>query len=158
MSGAYTVTVRHEAIVATAISILQLKAGAAAPFEILRAWLTQSLSETSTQEKLQLVRKTAAATVTAAVVGTHVFKHATNDPTPGLELGTAATGVIATAEGTDGDAIDLEGFNILNGIMWVPTERERIWVPGGGFIALKLPVAPASATWQFGMKIVEYRG
>jgi hypothetical protein len=158
MSGVYTVTIRHRATVATAITILQVKAGPAAPFQILRAWCNQTASETSQQEEIQLLRKTAAATVTLAVVGTHVFKHATNDPTPGVELGTAATGVIATAEGTDGDVIEPEGFNVLNGWLWVPTEKERLWVPGGGIVALKFPVAPTSATFNFGMRIEEHRG
>src|SRR5579859_2113828 len=91
--------VRHEATISTAITFIQLKAGANYGFEIMEAGLTQKGSTTSASESIALVRKTAAATVTTAAVGTHVFKTNTDEPTPDLSLGTAATGVIGTVEG-----------------------------------------------------------
>ncbi|MGH2625671.1 MAG: hypothetical protein ACRDHY_03345, partial [Anaerolineales bacterium] len=44
-----------------------------------------------------------------------------------------------------GDPLIDEGFNWLNGWLWVPAPEERIWVPPSGRIVLKLPVAPSPA-------------
>ena len=154
----YTYVIRHEATIATAITAIQLKASASGPFEILGATATQRGSTTSAQEAIALVRKTVAATVTIAVAGTHVFKAKTNDPTAGLQLGTAATGVIGTAEGTDGDIACKLGFNVLSGYVYLPVPEARIWVPAAGLIALKFLNAPATQTWDLEMIIREYLG
>ena len=137
--------------ISTAITILQIKAGAAA-LELLRAGMTQGLSETSTMEHVQILRKTAAATVTS-------FTPRLYNPSDPVSLaigGTAATGYTATAEGTDGDVLVDEGWNILNGWLWVPIE-DKIIVPQAGIIAMKFPVAPASATWRAYMVFREYQ-
>ena len=148
--------IRHQAAVSTAITILQVQAGSTAPFELVRVWLTQVSSATSTQGRIQLLRKSAGATVTTAVVGTHVFKtQGASAPTPSLQLGTAATGVIATAEGTDGDVLDDKGFNILAGWDWAASRLGHIIVPAAGLIALKFPSTPTSLTYDFGMDIAE---
>lgn len=148
-------TVRHSAAISTAISAIQIAAGSASPFLILSGSVTQRGSTTSAQEEISFVRKTAAATVTTAVVGTHVFKRSPNAPTPQLQLGTALTGVIATAEGTDGDILWREGFNVLNGYKYLPVPEERILVAGGGIIALKFFTAPANQNWDFQSTIQE---
>ncbi len=154
MAYGHIYTLRHEAVVSTLITILQLKAGALVPFEILSASLTQRLSTTSVQVGIEFVRKTVAATVTTAVLGTHLFKKP-GDPNPGLDLGTAATGVIATAEGTDGDIPLRDGFNVLNGWKHLPVPEERKFVPAAGIIALKFPAVPASHTWNMEIVIRE---
>lgn len=141
MSGTYVVVYPATAV-STAISIIQIKAGAGGPLEILRAHVSQGLSETSTMEQINIVRKSAAATVTSATP----LKFNPADQASLAVGGTAATGTQASAEGTDSDILISEGFNILNGWTWLPTPEERIFVPGGGIIALKFPVAPASFT------------
>lgn len=150
-----TYYVRHSAVISTAITAVQIAAGAASPFLILSASATQRGSTTSAQEEPTFVRKTAAATVTAAVVGTHVFKRNPNGPTPQLQLGTALTGVIATVEGTDGDIAWREGFNVLNGYKYLPVPEERLIVPGAGIIGLKFFNAPASQNWDFQVSVME---
>lgn len=149
-------TVRHSATVTTAITILQLKGGATAPFEVLRAWCNQKTSTTSNSTRIQLLRKSAAATVTTGAIGTHVFK-VPGAPDPSLALGTTSTGVIASAEGTDGDVIRDDGFNDLSGWEWVRPAVGFLFVPAGGFIALKFADAPTnnSQVWKFGMDIME---
>lgn len=155
MAYGHIYTLRHEAVVATAITVLQLKAGAASPFLILSAIASQRLSTTSVQEAIALVRKSAAATVTTAAMGTHLFKHRLGDPTPDLTLSTTGTGVVGTAEGTDTDIIKKLGFNVLNGDYRLPIPESRIHVPGAGIIAMKFLNAPASQTWDFEMEIME---
>lgn len=141
-------------IVSTAITILQVKAGAANGFQVTRAWISQGASAVSATANIALLRKSSAATVTAAALGTTLFAH---DPatTSGVSLGTTATGYTATSEGTDSDEIWSQGFNTLIGALYLPTPEERIFVPPGGIIALKFTVAPASATWTAGITFKE---
>lgn len=138
-------------IISTAITILQVKAGAAA-LEILRAGISQGLSETSTMEHVQLLRKTAAATVSSFTPR----RHNPSDPVSLAVGGVAATGYTATVEGTDGEVLLDDGWNILNGWQWKSGE-DRIVVPQGGIVALKFPVAPASATYRAYITFAEYQ-
>ena len=150
MAGIYTIN--HNAIVvSTAITIIQYKAGAANKARVVRFSIGQGLSETSTMEQIQLLRKTGAATVTS-------FTPLENDPDGPAAFGaggTAATGITATVEGTDGDILVNAAFNILNGYEWVRSDLNEIIIPAAGIIALKFPVAPASATWRASLVIEE---
>lgn len=144
--------------ISTAITALQLKAGANGVVELLRAALTQSTSVTSTQFAAGVIRKTAAATVTAASPGTNIKKMNPASPTADCTTGTAATGYTATGEGTDGDLSIQRGVNILNGWEWLPTPEERMVVPIAGFVAVKFLSAPPSATWLAELLFRELRG
>jgi hypothetical protein len=103
-----------------------------------------------------VIRKTVGATVTAAVLGTNLFKTRPNDPSPGLTLSTSGTGWLASAEGTDGDYDVQDGFNILNGWSWLPYPEKRLHVPGAGIIAVKFPVTPSTAQqWELTTTLME---
>jgi hypothetical protein len=144
--------------ISTNITVLQLKAGTNGPIEILRFWLTQSTSTTSAQCLAGLVRKTSAATVTAAVAGTTLFKQNLISPTADCTLATNGTGLTASGNDTsDGEAPTLRGFNALTGLEVLFTPDERIIVPTAGIIALKL-LAGATATWVAGIHFRELRG
>lgn len=151
MAGIYTIN--HNAIVvSTAITVIQYKAGAANKAAVVRFSVGQGLSETSTMEQIVLVRKSVAATVTS-------FTPIENDPDGTIAFGvggTAATGITATVEGTDGDLLVDRAFNILNGMEWVRSHQSEIMIPAGGIIALKFPVAPASATWRIQLTVEEF--
>ena len=127
--------------VSTAITIVQVKAGSSRSLALLRAWCTQSNLTTSSQQRIQVLRKTAAATVTSFTP----IKLAGGAPTADAAGGTSATGTNASGEGTDGDVLIPDTFNILNGWLWVPTPEERIVVPAAGIVALKFPAAPGAA-------------
>lgn len=137
-----------------AVTALQVVAGAAMPIIIMKVWVTQRLSATSTQVGVQLRRKTAAATVTAAVLNTDIRRLDPGDSGSVVQLGTALSGYTATAEGTDGEILAEEGFNILNGWYYEPQPELRPTVPGGGIVALKLPSA-ITGTVQFGIVYAE---
>ncbi len=139
--------------VSTAITILQLKAGANTPLEILRASVAQTGLSASAMQAVNLLRKTAAATVTAFTA----LKNNPNDPAAGAVGGTAATGYTATVEGTDGDILVAGAFNVLNGWEWLPTPEERITVDAAGILALKFPAAPTSAAWKAAIWFRELR-
>ena len=75
------------------------------------------------------------------------------DPAALAAGGTSATGITASAEGTDGDVLIDENFNIVNGTWtWLPTPEERIRVGAGGIIGLKFLTAPGSQTWYASVK------
>lgn len=124
-----------------AITLVQIKAGSARLVTLLRAWCSQSNLTASAMQRVQILRKSAAATVTS---GTPLLLDA-GDAAAGSAGGTAATGTNATVEGTDGDVLVDTDFNVLNGWLWVPTPEERIVVGPAGFIAIKLPTAPGSS-------------
>lgn len=129
--------------VSTAITILEITSPATAIEVLLRAYLDQSSVTTSTASRIRLLRKSATITGTAS------------PPTPAPLDASAASGAtvkwLATVEGTDGVVVKEDGFNYLNGWLWVPGPREQVVVPPSGLIALKFPAAPTSATWTFGI-------
>jgi len=140
MRGVYSI--RFSGTITTAKTILQIKAGAASALEILRASITNTTVDASDSGEAQILRKSAAATVTS-------FTPLLWDPADQAAKavgGTAATGHTATVEGTDTDILVAEGFNVLNGWLWLPTPEERIIVPQGGIIGLKTAVTITSAT------------
>jgi len=129
--------------VSTGITLLEVDAPATAVLKVLRAYVDQSSVTTSTTSRIRLLRKTASVTGTAT------------PPTPSPLDASAASGCttfwIATVEGTDGTVIKEDGFNYLNGWLWVPGDREAVIVPPSGRIALKFPAGPTSASWTFGL-------
>lgn len=139
-------------VISTAITLIQIAAGAANPLELLRVVISQGLSEISTQEQVQILRTSTAATVTAS---TPLLMDSRSEAS-GAVGGTALTGITATVEGTPGDILVDDGFNILNGWTWLATPEERIVVEGGDFIALRFPVAPTSATWRAAIYYKEF--
>jgi hypothetical protein len=144
--------------ISTAITAIQLKPGVNGPCEILRASMTQGTNTTSSQTAAMLVRKSAGATVTTGVAGTTVNKENPVAPTTDASLGATATGITASAEGTNTEQSIKRGFNILNGWEWLPTPEERLIVPQSGFLGLTFMTAPASSTWYAEMSWRELRG
>lgn len=143
--------------ISTAITVAQLKLGTNGPAAILRHSLTQDGSVTSTQIRGGLIRKSAAATVTTAVAATNLNKQNPVSPTADASLGTTATGITATAEGTDADHLCTRGFNVLNGQEVVYTPEERDIVAQGGIVAQKLLTA-FNSTWSSELVFMELRG
>lgn len=127
--------------VSAAITLIQVKAGTNNPVEIVKASCFQSGSTTSTMQRIQLLRKSAAATVTTF---TPLLKY-TGDAASAAVGGTTSTGTNASGEGTDGDILANEVFNILNGWVYYPVPDDRDFVKGGDIIGLKFPAAPGSA-------------
>lgn len=140
MAGLYVVTTTIASVSAIK-TLVQIKAGSSRPLEIVRAWVNQYSTTASAQHRVQLVRKTATATVTSFTP----LKLDADAPAADAVGGTSATGVDASAEGTDGDVLYEDAFNQLSGWLYLPVPEERIRVSVGGFLGLKLPVAPAAA-------------
>ena len=155
MSGnayAYQVQLLRTSI-STAITVAQVKAFTNASIDITDISATMNASATSAQEVIELVRKSAAASVNASTV----FQRNTGDPAPQAAASSSSNGTNASAEGTDTDVIDLWGFNVLNGIAWIYIPELRIHLQTSGIIGLKFPVAPAANTFSFKIGFLENR-
>jgi hypothetical protein len=131
--------------VSTAITILQVTAPSTAVLEIIRAWCSGATT-TSASQRIQLLRKTAAATGTTAV---------TPAPLDGSAAAGATSGRNATGEGTDGTVLIEDIFNVVVGWLYLPVPEERIWVPPSGVIAIKFPAAPAATNFTAGIAFRE---
>lgn len=150
-SGVYKVT-RSSTTTSTAITVVQVAVPANCAIEITRVECNQSTITTSAATRIQLLRKTAAATVTSAT------------PVPlseGMQAsrcvgGAAATGITATAEGTDGAILWESGFNIVNGVLYLPPPEARFMIGPSEIIGIKFPTAPTSAGWITEIEWIEY--
>jgi len=132
-------TIKHDAISVTgAITIIQLKAGTGVVCRIVRLEISQSLSTTSAQVRTQIVRKSAAATVTSY---TPLLMDGGDNAAKSVG-GTAATGITASAEGTNTDILHSATWNALSGYLYLPVPEERIVIPAAGIIGVLFPAAP----------------
>jgi hypothetical protein len=139
-------TVRQTATISTAITVIQAVASSTKPLVAVRMWNTESASATAAQAGQEIVRKTAAGTTTAVT------------PVPVRpSQGTASytAGHNATAEGTVTDVHDGEGYNVVNGWLWLPTPDEQLVTAASGITGQRFAAAPASQTWRYGMTVVE---
>jgi len=129
----------------TAATIIQIKAVSPTPIAIIRASITQRGSITNVQDRVQLGRIT---TTFSTVTSFTPLKVDTAAPASASVGGTAATGIIGTAEGTVVDILVDEGFSVLNGFLWLPTPQEYITINPGEAIVMKFPVAPSVQVWN----------
>jgi hypothetical protein len=136
----YSVRMNNVAVTG-AITLVQIVAGSTSILRILRAWCSQSNQTSSVMQRIQINRKSGAATVTSFTP----LQFDPGDAASAAVGGTSATGTNASAEGTDTDVDVADNFNVLNGWLWVPTPEERIIVPPSGIIGLKFPTAPGSS-------------
>lgn len=130
---------------------MQITAPSTMTLEIIRAWVTQSASTTSAQTDIILVRKSA--TLTSGTSNTPVKLEAGD---PSASFTALRSGGVVGNEGTDTDVLYGEGFNVLNGWLYVPVPEERIQVPPSGILGLKFPTAPPSATYRYGITLREH--
>ncbi len=153
-SSGYIYTVRMNAVAVTAAqTLIQIKAGAAA-LDLLELKISQVTKADNELLEIQILRKTVAATVTSFTP----VKANGLDPLALAIGGTAATGVDASAEGTDGDILEEDVWNVITGSWrYLDIPEGRFRCPQAGIIALKLQTAPAaSMTIGAVAKFLEY--
>ena len=152
-SGLYQ-AVRATVTPSTAITIQQVTSVASVAEEFTRCWVNQNTITATAQCRINFLRKSAVATVTSQVAtamgnGMQASK---------CVNGTTATGITATIEGTNGNVYIEEGFNIVNGWLYLPVPEERKMMVGADSIGLLFPTAPTSAGWISGIEWIEYAG
>jgi hypothetical protein len=123
----------------TAITMLEVTLPTARAGSLMYAHVTQDASVTSAQEVVDIVRKTAAGTGTA-VTGRNLNENGAGFPAGG------ASRRNMSAEGTVGDILWRESFNVLNGFKFDPKPELYIPIAENGIIGIRWPSAPASIT------------
>jgi hypothetical protein len=156
-SGAYTL-IRAAVTTSTAITINQVLVPAVTAAECTRAWCNQSTITTTNQTRIQLNRCATAGTVTSQAA-----TPAQNGMQASKCVNSAtATGITATIEPGTANTWWSEGFNIVNGILYLPVPEARMLIVGAAsgtgtpLITLKFPTAPASADYTSGIEWLEY--
>lgn len=158
----YSVTMQNQTIVADATLVIihtdSTLASGGSNITILRAWVGNQATETSDQLGIILGLK-------ASAFGTYT----STTPTPHF-IGGRVSGIAGGTSGAEGTAgtdaasegagtvtpIIYDGFNNLNGWLWVPTPEERIRIPSDTAIILKIVGTPATLTnWSAGITYEE---
>jgi hypothetical protein len=125
---------------------------------IVRAWCGQIATETSEQLGVQIVQQV---TAFGTFTGTTPTPHMIGGNASGIAAGTAQA---AATSGTDSSAnaagaktvIISDGFNNLNGFLWIPTPSEYIYVTAGLTVTLAMiGTATTLASWSAGMTFEE---
>jgi hypothetical protein len=154
----YSVVMANQTIIASGDLVIvhtdSTLATAGSNIEILRAWCSQSATETSEQLGIQLALQASAfGTYTATTPAPHFIGGKVSGitgATTGAE-GTAGTDASTNAAGTK-TAIVVDGFNNLNGWLWVPVPEERIILPLDTAIVLAMiGTATTLTNWNAGI-------
>jgi len=158
----YSVTMQNQTIIADSEMVIihtdSTLGTRASTISILRAWCSQNETETSQQLGIMLALQ---ASAFGTYTSTTPTPHFVNGPASTIVGGT--TGAEATA-GTDSSAnaagtrtpIIYDGFNNLNGWLWVPTPEERLIVPTDTAIVLKMVGTATTLTgWNAGITFEE---
>lgn len=158
----YSVTMQNQTIIASSDMVIihtdSTLATRGSTIRILRAWCSQNATETSEQLGIMLALQASAFGTYTATTPT---PHFVNGPastisgaTTGAE-GTAGTDASANAAGTKTPII-YDGFNNLNGWLWVPTPEERLIVPTDTAIVLAMVGTATTLTnWNAGITYEE---
>ena len=156
MSREYVVSAGGLSTVSAVVTLGFINVGTGQSLEMLRAWVSQSGSTTSAQQRVQTnTQVTAFPTLTAATPG----KLKLSDPSSVITGGTAGAagtaGVNATAEGAGTKTpLAQDAFNVLNGWLWVATPPETyvLNASGASGFGVHLPAAPTTTTgWAVGI-------
>jgi len=158
----YSVTMQNQTIIADSEMVIihtdSTLGTRASTIRVLRAWCSQNETETSQQLGIMLALQ---ASAFGTYTSTTPTPHFVNGPASTIVGGT--TGAEATA-GTDSSAnaagtrtpIIYDGFNNLNGWLWVPTPEERLIVPTDTAIVLKMVGTATTLTgWNAGITYEE---
>lgn len=158
----YSVTMQNQTIIASSDMVIihtdSTLGTRASTIRILRAWCSQNETETSQQLGIMLALQ---ASAFGTYTSTTPTPHFVNGPastivggTSGAEA-TAGTDASANAAGTKTPII-YDGFNNLNGWLWVPTPEERLIVPTDTAIVLAMVGTATTLTgWNAGITFEE---
>ena len=152
MSAVYTITMENQTIVADATVICIRAATAvtsrASLLEVLRITLSQHGTSTSQQLGVILGQKASAfGTFTSTTPAPAYIGGVASGITGSTSVAAASAGTDASAEGAGAvTTYHTEGFNNLNGYLWVPTPEERIYVQPDLTFIVKIRGTPTTLT------------
>ena len=156
-SGLYNL-IRASVATSTAITVNEVLVPARTAAEWTRCWCNQDSVTTTNQTRIQLNRCGTAGTVTGqSPVSAQNAMLASQ-----CVSGANATGITATIEPGTVTTWWSEGFNIVNGILYLPVPEARMMIVGAAsgtgspVVAIKFPGAPATANYTTGMEWLEF--
>ena len=161
-SGVYSVVMANQSIIANGELVIIHTATALSTrssfIRILRAWCGQSGTTTSQQLGIQLALQASAFGTYASTAPTPLVAGGNASGIAGGTAGAAATSgtkATANAAGTK-TPLYSDGFNNLNGWLYVPVPEERIVVPTDTAIVLAIVGTPTTLTnWNAGITFEE---
>jgi hypothetical protein len=163
MPQRYTIVMENQTIVADATLIILHAAAswgtAGCLLEVARITVSQNAVEVSEQNGVIIARKvTAFGTYTSTTPTPHIIGAAASGIAGGTTGAAATCGTDASAEGAGTvTAIHTEGFNNLNGYLWVPTPDETIFLGPDQAVIVKIRGTPATLTgWNATLTYLEH--
>ncbi len=156
MARTYTVNMANATLANQAVTAVFINVGTTTSLEFLRAWASQSSSNNTAQQRIQLSTQVSSF---PTLTGATPAKNWLLDPASQIVSGTAGaagtSGVNASAEGAGAKSIIYpDAFSIVNGSLIVPTPAET-WTLNAGAasgMGLHFPVAPGSlGSWNAGL-------
>ena len=163
MPQRFTVVMENQTIVADATLVIVHAASAIGTagslLEVVRCTISQNETETSQQLGAIIAKKvTAFGTYTSTTPQPHAIGAAVSGITGGTAGAAGTAGTDASAEGAGAaTTIYTEGFNNLNGWIWVPTPEERILVGVDQAVIVKIRGTPTTLTgWNATLTYLEH--
>lgn len=163
MPQRYTVVMENQTIVADAtLAIVHAAAAwgtAGSLLEVVRCTISQQGTSTSQQLGALVARKvTAFGTYTSTTPTPHIIGAAASSIAGGTSGAAATAGTDASAEGAGATTtIHTEGFNNLNGFLYIPTPEERVWVGPDQAVVVKIRGTPTTLTgWNATLTFLEH--
>lgn len=162
MASVYTVAMDNQTIVADATLVIVRAATAvssrASVLEVLRISVSQHGTSTSQQLGIILGQKVSAfGTYTATTPAPHNIGGVASGISGSTSGAAAGAGTDASAEGAGAvTTLIPDGFNNLNGYVWVPTPEERIIIQPDLAFVVKLRGTPTTLTgWNAYLTFIE---
>ena len=129
--------------------------GSTCSIEFLRMWASQSSSNNTAQQRVQINTQVSAfPTLTSATPAKTKLLDPSSQITGGSAGAAGTAGVNASAEGAGAKTVLYpDAFSIVNGWLWVPTPPETLMLNAGAAsgMGLFLPAAPGSTgNWNAG--------
>src|SRR5262245_5292790 len=160
MAREYTVPATNITLANQAVTLVFVNVGTTCSLEFLRMWASQAANATSAQQRVQInTQVTAFPTLTSQTPQKTKLLDPVSQITGGTAGAAGTSGINASAEGAGAKTVLLpDGFNVLNGWLWVPTPKEVLWLNAGGAsgMGLHFPAAPTTLTnWNAGMVFAE---
>jgi hypothetical protein len=155
MPRTYTVAGANLTLSNQAVSLVFVNVGTTTSLEFLRMWASQSSSNNTAQQRVQINTQVSAfPTLTSQTPGKNWLLDPASQITGGSAGAAGTSGVNASAEGAGAKTILYpDAFSIVNGWLWVPTPAETYTLNAGAAsgMGLHFPAAPGSlGNWNAG--------
>lgn len=156
MARTYTVNMANATLANQAVTLAFVNPGTTCSLEFLRAYASQSSSNNTAQQRVQLnTQVTAFPTLVSATPAKNWLLDPVSQIVGGAAGAAGTAGVNASAEGAGTKTLIYpDAFSIVNGWLWVPTPPETFTLNAGAAsgMGLHFPAAPGSlGNWNGGM-------